>query len=63
MDLKEIGGKLAKLREERGLLQKEITGISRVTVGKMERGDGWYNIKLLFTYLEVLEVSLADFFK
>ncbi|HIC45107.1 MAG TPA: XRE family transcriptional regulator [Sulfurimonas sp.] len=42
MQLYEIGKKIKELRKEKGLTQEalaELAGISRVTLGKLERGD------------------------
>lgn len=42
MKLHEIGQKIRKLRKDKNLTQKDLsklTGISRVTLGKCERGD------------------------
>jgi len=51
MQLYEIGQRIRKLRKEQGITQEELAqraGISRVTLGKLERGQiGSISIKTL----------------
>ena len=51
MKLFDIGTKIRELRKERGITQEELAkavGISRVTFGKLERGEvGAVSIKIL----------------
>jgi transcriptional regulator with XRE-family HTH domain len=51
MKLHEIGARIRSLRKEKGLTQEQlanIVGISRVTLGKLERGQvGSISIKIL----------------
>lgn len=58
MKLYEIGQKIRSLREERNLTQEElanICGISRVTLGKVEKGElGNTSVKTLDLILDIL---------
>ena len=58
MKLDEIGVKIKFLRKEKGLTQKqlaEIAGLSRVTLGKLERGQiGSITLKTMDIVLDVL---------
>ena len=51
MKLFDVGAKIRELRKEKGVTQEELAkavGISRVTLGKLERGEvGAVSIKIL----------------
>ena len=55
---KQIGAYLADMRKSKRLLQSDIPGISRVTIGKIERGEQPYSIDHLITYTHILEVKV-----
>ena len=58
MILDEIGAKIKARRKEKGLTQEqlaEIAGLSRVTLGKLERGQvGTITLKTIDIILDVL---------
>jgi len=58
LKLDEIGMKIKSLRKEKGLTQKqlaEIAGLSRVTLGKLERGQiGSITLKTIDIILDAL---------
>ncbi len=58
MKLYEIGQQIRKLRKEQGITQEELAqkaGISRITIGKLERGQiGSISIKTLDIILDTL---------
>lgn len=62
MKLYEIGSKIKKLREEKKLTQEELAkscGLSRVTLGKVERGElGNTSVKTLDLILSYLGYEL-----
>ena len=62
MKLDEIGLKIKFLRKEKGLTQKqlaEIAGLSRVTLGKLERGQiGSITLKTIDIILDVLDYEI-----
>ncbi len=62
MKLHEIGTKIKALRKERGITQEQlasISGISRVTLGKLERGQvGGVSIKTLDMILAELSYEI-----
>lgn len=62
MKLYEIGSKIKKLREEKKLTQEELAkscGLSRVTLGKVERGElGSTSVKTLDVLLSTLGFEL-----
>jgi len=62
MKLHEIGAKIRSLRKERGLTQEQLAnigGISRVTLGKLERGQvGGISIKTLDIILSHLSYEI-----
>ncbi len=66
MKLFEIGQKVKELRKDNGLTQEQlssISGISRVTLGKFERGQmASVSIKTLDTILNALDYEI-DFIK
>lgn len=63
MNLFEVGTNLKSLRKERGLSQEELSqkaGISRVTLGKIERGElGVTSIKSLDIILSALGYEIS----
>ena len=67
MKLHEIGTRIKSLRKEKGLTQEQlskIAGISRVTLGKLERGQvGSVSIKTLDIILSHLafEIEFRSF--
>lgn len=62
MKLFEIGQKIKELRKEKGFTQEQlsnISSISRVTLGKLERGQmGSVSIKTLDIILNALEYEI-----
>ena len=58
MKLYEIGQKVKQLRKEKGITQKnlaKLSGISRVTLGKIEKGElGSVSVKILDIILSSL---------
>lgn len=62
MQLYEIGPKIRKLRKEKALTQEnlsKISGISRVTLGKLERGEvSSVSIKTLDIILDALSYEI-----
>jgi len=62
MKLHEIGTRIKSLRKEKGLTQEQlskIAGISRVTLGKLERGQvGSISIKTLDIILSYLHYEI-----
>ncbi len=62
MKLHEIGSKIKTLRKERGITQEQLaktSGISRVTLGKLERGQvGGVSIKTLDMILAHLSYEI-----
>ena len=62
MKLHEIGARIRSLRKEKGLTQEQlanIAGISRVTLGKLERGQvGSISIKILDIILSQLSYEI-----
>ena len=63
MKLFEIGHTIKNLRKERGITQEElakIVGLSRVTIGKLERGEmGSVSVKILDLILNEFEQEIA----
>jgi len=63
MNLFEVGTKLKRLRKEKGLSQEVLSrkaGISRVTLGKIERGElGVTSVKSLDTLLSTLGYEIS----
>ncbi|MDA3909148.1 MAG: helix-turn-helix transcriptional regulator [Sulfurimonas sp.] len=63
MKLFEIGQKVRKLRKEKSLTQEQlakIASISRVTLGKFERGQmGAVSIKTLDIILDALDYEIS----
>lgn len=62
MQLQEIGPKIKKLRKDKALTQEhlsKIAGISRVTLGKLERGEASsISIKTLDIILNALSYEI-----
>ena len=62
MQLYEIGPKIKKLRKDKSMTQKslsELAGISRVTLGKLERGEvSSVSIKTLDIILATLSCEI-----
>ncbi len=62
MQLYEIGLRIRELRKDKGLTQKylsELSGISRVTLGKLERGEvSSISIKTLDIILDALSYEI-----
>jgi len=64
----EIGGKLKKLRIERGLTQKELAakvkdGVDYTYIGKIERGQQLPSLKVLQRLSETFSVPIGSFFR
>jgi transcriptional regulator with XRE-family HTH domain len=58
---KKIGLFLADLRAEKGYTQQEAAeaiGSTRVSVGKLERGEDNYSIDMLISYMRLLNVHI-----
>jgi transcriptional regulator with XRE-family HTH domain len=58
---KRLGIQLRDLRKSKGLNQIEVgekLGCSRVSVGKLERGQGNYSINSLLGYAKLLECKV-----
>lgn len=63
MDIKKIGEFICKMRQERGLMQKELADIIGVTdkaISKWERGKGLPDVTLLEPLAKALNVSVAE---
>ena len=63
---KEIGEKLRKLRNEKGLTQKELSNkiaIDYSYIGKIERGEQLPSIKMLIRLSQILSVPIGYFFQ
>lgn len=62
MQLYEIGQKIKELRKEKGITQEslsKISGISRVTLGKLEREDiGSISVRTLYLILDALSYEI-----
>lgn len=63
----EIGGRLKRLRMEKGLTQKELAarvsgGLDYTYIGKIERGEQLPSLKILIKISEALTVPVASFF-
>ena len=62
MQLHEVGSKIKALRKEKGLTQEQLStlcGISRVTLGKLERGEvSSVSIKILDLMLNALSYEI-----
>lgn len=62
MKLYEIGNRIKELRKDKGLTQENlanISGISRVTLGKLERGEvSAVSIKILDILLDTLSYEI-----
>lgn len=62
MQLHEIGIKIKKLRKDKGLTQEQLSnlsGISRVTLGKLERGEvSSVSIKTVDIILNALDCEI-----
>ena len=63
MEIKEIGTEVAKARRERGLSQDKLakaSGVSRITISKLERGDiSELGIRKLGRVLAVLSLEIT----
>ncbi len=63
MQLHELGTKIKALRKEKGLTQEQLSkqsGISRVTLGKLERGEvSSVSIKTLDLILSALSYEIG----
>ena len=60
-----IGGRLRRLRKERGLTQAELArqiGIQQSDLSRMEKGEYRVSLDNLFKILSVFDLDLADFF-
>jgi transcriptional regulator with XRE-family HTH domain len=60
-----IGGRLRKLRKDRGLTQAELArqiGIQQSDLSRMEKGEYRVSLDKLFRILAVFDLELADFF-
>jgi len=63
-DLKIIGEALTKLREARGISQKQLaakSGVAQGTISRIESGYS-FNIDQLLVLLKVLDCAYGDFF-
>ena len=62
MQLHEIGSEIKRLRKEKNLTQEQVavmSGISRVTLGKIEKGVlGSVSVKTLDIILSILEYEI-----
>lgn len=57
--------KLAEIRKKRGLTQEELAkrvGVSRIHIGKIERGDLTGSVKLLARIAKELDCGMDDIF-
>jgi transcriptional regulator with XRE-family HTH domain len=64
-DVAAIGGRLRRLRNERGLTQAELArqiGIQQSDLSRMEKGEYRVSLDNLFKILGVFDLELADFF-
>ena len=62
---KMIGSRVKELRESAGLSQDELAhvmGITRVTIGRIERGDNACTIKTIEAFVKIFNVGFRDFF-
>ena len=65
MDPVSVGKRIAKLRKEKGLTQKQLAdalGISNKTVSKWETGDGYPDITMIHKLAETFGVTTDYFF-
>ena len=53
-----IGGFLKDIRKTKGLKQKDIVGVTRQTIAKIESGIDTYSVDNLFTYMRTLQVHI-----
>ncbi len=63
--LEDMGGRLRRLREERGLSQRGLakrSGVSNATISLIERGGMDPSLGLFKRILDALSCSVADFF-
>lgn len=63
MDVREVGAKIADLRKQHGLTQKELgdrLGVSHAAVSKWERGINYPDIELLEPLARVLGITAAE---
>jgi len=62
-DLKAIGQKIVKLRQERGLTQEDLCGIAdidRSFLSEIENGHKNFSIQILMKLAQALEVKPED---
>ena len=62
MNAQKIGARLRETRDRRGLSQQafaDALGISRMQVGRIERGVNWLNLEYVDKLAKLLEVSPA----
>ena len=60
-----VGGRLRKLRKEKGLTQADLArqiGIQQSDLSRMEKGEYRVSLDKLFKILAVFDLDLADFF-
>jgi transcriptional regulator with XRE-family HTH domain len=65
-ELKNLGARIKKLREEKNLIQLDIeirTGISRADVSKIENGLKNIEFLTIVKFAEALDVEVFDLFK
>ena len=65
MDRKEIGKRIKKLREERGLTKYKLAmdaGISPAYIPELEKGDKCPTVEVLDNICFALGITLKDFF-
>lgn len=64
---KEIGERLAELREEAGVSSQQalanLAGVDRSYVGRLERGETGVTVDMLVAILDAMHISLSEFFR